>query len=422
MRLNTQHQEKFPFARWAGACLFLGGLLAGHGLANGASDGPDGAEVQNRSQVDSSASDQNPVEVSTRFATGSEETPSFQRHVSPLFGRLGCNGRSCHGSFQGQGGFQLSLFGYDFTADHQALMADGSGRIDLEDAEESLVLTKPVDADGHGGGKRFELKSWEYNLLRNWIAGGAEGVEAPEKLAELRVIPSALDFSSRAEHKGSAIAEPQQQLQVLARWADGTEEDVTALARFQSKDPALAEVNERGLVTAGDSGDTHIIVSYDNAVVPVAVYRPFGAPIARNRVTETPASQIDRLVQAKLDRLGLERSPLADDLTFLRRVSLDICGTLPTPEEIKRFALDNRADKRERKIAELLESPAYSAYWTTFLCDITGNNSQELRDVSLNSELAPQLWYDWIYDRVRRNAPYDEIVRGMVLGRSRPED
>ena len=40
------------------------------------------------------------------------EVPDFQRHVVPLIGRLGCNGRSCHGSFQGQGGFQLSLFGY----------------------------------------------------------------------------------------------------------------------------------------------------------------------------------------------------------------------------------------------------------------------------------------------------------------------
>src|SRR5688572_4155493 len=50
------------------------------------------------------------------------EEPSFQKHVSPLFGRLGCNGRSCHGSFQGRGDFRLSLFGYDFKADHDELL------------------------------------------------------------------------------------------------------------------------------------------------------------------------------------------------------------------------------------------------------------------------------------------------------------
>ncbi len=57
--------------------------------------------------------------VDQRFGTASEETPDFQKHVSPLLGRLGCNGRACHGSFQGQGGFRLSLFGYDFKADHE---------------------------------------------------------------------------------------------------------------------------------------------------------------------------------------------------------------------------------------------------------------------------------------------------------------
>src|SRR5437879_10323015 len=61
--------------------------------------------------------------VSERFAKSEvTEEPNFQRHVSPLFGRLGCNGRSCHGSFQGRGGFRLSLFGYDFHADHEELL------------------------------------------------------------------------------------------------------------------------------------------------------------------------------------------------------------------------------------------------------------------------------------------------------------
>lgn len=399
-RLREKNESKRPHrirpALFAMVTMLLG--LASDDLTAGPYDGKGSSDQPT-----------NRPEVASRFVAGKDETPSFQRHVSPLFGRLGCNGRSCHGSFQGQGGFQLSLFGYDFQADHLALLAEGSGRVDLEDVDESLILSKPTDADGHGGGQRFEKGSWEYNLLRNWIAGGAKSVAKPERLAKLVVEPSMIDFSKT----------PQQQLQVIARWADGSEEDVTALARFQTKDPALAEVSERGLVSGQSAGDTHIIVSYDNAVVPVEVYRPFAAIASAETADGRFTGEVDRLVQSKLDRLGLDRSPQVDDLTFLRRVSLDICGTLPSPAEIKRFTLDQRPDKRSLKIEELLETPAYAAYWTTFLCDITGNNSQELRDVGLNTDFPSQLWYDWIYERVRKNEPYSEIVRGIVMGRSR---
>jgi hypothetical protein len=59
--------------------------------------------------------------VDLRYAKETDAKPSFRRHVLPLLGRVGCNGRACHGSFQGQGGFWLSLFGYDFDADYKAL-------------------------------------------------------------------------------------------------------------------------------------------------------------------------------------------------------------------------------------------------------------------------------------------------------------
>ena len=68
--------------------------------------------------------------VSRRFAPADvKETPSFRRHVVPLLGKLGCNGRACHGSFQGRGGFRLSLFGYDFKMDHQQLLAGDEPRV-----------------------------------------------------------------------------------------------------------------------------------------------------------------------------------------------------------------------------------------------------------------------------------------------------
>ncbi|HZN36282.1 MAG TPA: hypothetical protein VFB80_20780, partial [Pirellulaceae bacterium] len=103
--------------------------------------------------------------VSQRFAPADvSEEPSFQKHVSPLFGRLGCNGRACHGSFQGRGGFRLSLFGYDFKADHDELLKGDPQRANKDKPLESLILVKPTDADMHEGGLRYKQGGWEYHL------------------------------------------------------------------------------------------------------------------------------------------------------------------------------------------------------------------------------------------------------------------
>ncbi|MEQ1902846.1 MAG: DUF1549 and DUF1553 domain-containing protein [Pirellulaceae bacterium] len=353
--------------------------------------------------------------VDGRFAmAGLNEVPDFQKHVSPLLGRVGCNGRACHGSFQGQGGLRLSLFGYDFDADHQALLAEGSGRIDLETADESLILTKPTDAEDHGGGERFKPDSWQYNLLKAWITNGAKNTSEPMQLVKLDVQPARLTFAEFSE---------QTNLKVTAVWADGTGEDVTPLCRFQSNDPSVVEVNPDGHVTSGGFGDSHIVVFYDNGVATVPVMRPF----PKERMTASAdnigeSNPIDRLVGDKLRAMNLQRSELADDVTFLRRVSLDIAGTLPTPGEVRAFLEDKSPEKRQRKIDELLETPAYVAWQTTFLCDITGNNSQELRDLNYGAELASQQWYDWIKRRVETNTSYDKIVEGIVLSKSRSSE
>src|SRR4051794_7332062 len=152
-----------------------------------------------------------------RFANDEvTEVPDFQRHVLPLLGRLGCNGRACHGSFQGQGGFRLSLFGYDLAMDHGALLEDGSGRVDVEAPEVSKILAKPTLAIPHKGGKRMEGEGWQYRLIGRWIEAGARGAESPSRLARLEVTPAEVAF--RAD--GEAIP-----LRVVARWSDGSSED-----------------------------------------------------------------------------------------------------------------------------------------------------------------------------------------------------
>ena len=84
--------------------------------------------------------------ASERFADPqAAEVPDFQQHVVPLLGRLGCNGRACHGSFQGRGGFRLSLFGYDFAMDHAALVGVVHGLADLLKKTESEFELPAVD-------------------------------------------------------------------------------------------------------------------------------------------------------------------------------------------------------------------------------------------------------------------------------------
>ncbi|MDZ4851968.1 MAG: DUF1549 domain-containing protein [Pirellulaceae bacterium] len=359
--------------------------------------------------------------LNSRFqpkADGSIETteiPDFQKHITPLLGRMGCNGRACHGSFQGQGGFMLSLFGYDFEADHKALLDDEAGRVDVKKSLESLILTKPVDADMHEGGQRFKEKSWEYWVLRKWIEAGAPTAGSAEKgnaqkLERLDVSPLEISFDA----KGKAS-----KLKAIAVWQDGTKEDVTTLCRFFSNDTAIAQIDETGKVTAGDSGDTHVVVAYDIAVVPVSILRPIGKSGQLKGQVASAKNEIDRLVLTKLDKLGIMPSSIVSDAEFFRRVSLDIAGTLPTSEQVRNFLADKSPNKRAKTIDALLVSPGYAAWWTTFLCDMTGNNDDQLRNFSPLPNQSSQHWYQWIYERVAKNVPYDEIVEGIVTAVSR---
>lgn len=345
-----------------------------------------------------------------RFAsTEATEVPDFQKHVLPAMGRLGCNGRACHGSFQGQGGFRLSLFGYDFKSDYDALLAEGSGRVDRGDAGASKILAKPTLAMPHKGGKRLVEDSWEYNLLHRWIEGGAKATEAPAHLDSLEVSPREIVFAKLGETS---------QLKVTARWSDGTTEDVTCMTRFRSNDDAIAEIAESGLVTAKGKGDTHVVAFYDNGVAPTQVILPVSEQSGDRYPALAGKTKVDELILAKLRKLGVLPSGQADDATFLRRVSLDIAGTLPAPQEVQAFLKDQSPDKRAKKIDELLASPAYAANWTTLLCDLTGASTRNLQNVTAPEAMAED-WYRWIEKRVRENTPYDKLVEGIVVARSR---
>ncbi|MEZ6055178.1 MAG: DUF1549 and DUF1553 domain-containing protein [Planctomycetaceae bacterium] len=347
--------------------------------------------------------------ASQRFANAkAEEVPDFQRHLVPLLGKLGCNGRACHGSFQGRGDFRLSLFGYDFKMDHDGLKE----RLDTDKPAESFALQKATLTEAHEGGKRMDVGSWEYNLFLRWIEGGAlPRPEAPASLTRLEVTPSEILFRKSGE---------QQQLKCVAVWSDGVREDVTCLTRFISNDEVIADVTDQGLVTNSESGDTHIVAFYDTAVIPIPVIRPVSDQFGDNYPAVATRTPIDTHVVDKLRKLGVIPADLCDDAEFLRRVSLDLTGTLPTAAQVRAFLADTSPDKRQQKIDELLETPAYAAWWTTKLCDWTGCNDNQLNNVNpVARQSGSTDWYNWIESRVAKNVPYDELMEGIVVAQSR---
>lgn len=347
-----------------------------------------------------------------RYAGEVSETPDFQKHVVPLLGRLGCNGRACHGSFKGQGDFRLSLFGYDFKNDHEQIASEDHSRVYVEEPEMSMMLMKPTLDEPHGGGKRLEKGTWQHNLLHRWIADGAKGrTDESLKLKQLQVTPSELLFANPGEKVS---------LQAIAIWSDGTREDVTALCRFQSNNPTVAEVDTDGVITSGEPGDTHVVVFYDGGVVPVPIIRPVSDKFGPNYPAVATSTKIDELVVSKLQKLGMVPSEGCTDAEYLRRVSLDLTGTLPTPAEVTAFLDDSSPDKRARKVEELLETPAYAAWWATRLCDWTGNNP-DFANIEIGRDQVATDWYDWIEKRVADNTPYDELVSGIVLSQSRED-
>lgn len=347
---------------------------------------------------------------SERFAAETGTQPDFRRHVLPVMGRLGCNGRACHGSFQGRGGFRLSLFGYDFAADHEALTSGDEPRANVKDPAASLILQKPTLTIDHEGGKRMDVGSWQYNILRRWVEAGAPGIKADEAEFE------GLDVEPREIVSQSTGPGPR--LRVVARWSDGSREDVTQLCRFRSNDESIATIDEDGKVTVAGKGDTDVVAFYDNGVATVPVIAPV-TDLVGDRYPQVPTpTMIDELVIAKLRKLGVVPSDLADDDEFLRRLALDVTGTLPLPDEVTAFLADTSPDKRAKKIDELLSRPTYAAWWATKLCDITGDNEQRAGERRFRRLQAEQ-WYQWIYRRMEQNVPYDKIVAGIVLATGR---
>jgi hypothetical protein len=325
---------------------------------------------------------------------------NFENDIVPILSKFGCNASGCHGKAEGQNGFKLSVFGFDPPADFAALTKEDRGRrVFPSSPEYSLLLRKVSGQTAHGGGVRIRKESIEYDTLRAWIAAGTPyGRESDPKVEKIRVEPKDHPLAMRAE----------QQLRVIATYSDGREIDITAHAKFQSNNDAVASVSENGLITAGDvPGDVAVMAGYMGSV---AVFR---AVVPRaERIEKYPDYHennfIDALVLRKLKTLNIAPSDPCDDADYLRRAYLDVIGTLPTNPEARDFLADRRPDKRARLVEDLLKRPEFADYWALKWADLLRVDRQVL------GHKRAYAYYQWIRDSLAENKPLDRFTRELL--------
>lgn len=337
------------------------------------------------------------------------QEPKFSRHVIPLLARLGCNAGACHGKVKGENGFRLSLFGADPQQDHSSLLREfGGRRVNLVTPEASLLLLKPIGEVSHLGGKRLEKGSPEYQLLLRWLSSGA----ALDPLSDAKVTKLEIEPKQQTVALDGAIS-----LRATAHFADGSREDVTPFCTFEPQRKEVVEVvkGSPGKLKAIGIGDSAIVVRYGAEPEVANVLVP-GPAISFPQVKSH--NFIDDHILAKLKALHLPPADLCDDATFLRRASLDVTGALPEAEEVRSFLADSAADKRAKKIEELLQRPGYAAMLSLRLCDVLRPNG-----FNQNNFKAPRAderrFYEWIRARLTENTPYDQIAERILIATSR---
>ena len=323
---------------------------------------------------------------------------SFRHDVMPVLSKGGCNSGACHGYSLGKNGFKLSLRGSDAAPDYTSLTDEFfERRINRHNPPASLLLTKPLGDVPHQGGIRFDHGSLLHELLLGWVEDGAPtDLDDPVRLESTRIFPT------------NAVLKPgmQHQMQLIARYSDGTERDVTRLAVFDANTEQVAGVDDVGLVTSRELGETAIVARFERsfATANVIVLKPDPS----FQPTPLPGNLVDRHIIEKLNELKIKPSGLVDDAGYLRRVSLDLIGLQPNPEEVLAFLADNDPAKRVKIVDTLMKRPGFTDWWTLKWGDLLQNSRNRL------SEPAVFAFREWIRSAVAQNMPLDQFVREIL--------
>ncbi len=342
------------------------------------------------------------VEATTTVKVERVDLPapvSFRRDVIPALSQAGCNMGACHGTPTGKGGFRLSLRGYLPDQDFVTLSREAGGRrINPFAAETSLLLRKPVGEVAHEGGLRLIRNTKAYEFLHDWIAGGAKDDPGATAAVRLEILPGSRVLNAPAK---------QQQTVALVHMADGSVRDVTPICYYDSSNPEVATVDVDGHVTFKGRGEAAIIAHYLDLVATVRLTHLVEIP--GFKLAEVPQDNlIDQAVYAKLNRMRISPSEVCTDQEFIRRVSLDAIGVLPSPEEVAAFLADPSPDRRAKFVDGLLTRPEFYDFWTLKFADILRSNAR------LIQAKGTHVFNRWIRTQLERNTPMDQFVRELL--------
>ncbi len=346
----------------------------------------------------------------TNFAASkSSDRVDFENDLIPIFTKFGCNAGACHGAAAGRGEFNLSLFGGNPQADYKAIVRQLAGRrINLMRPEESLIILKPTAQTKHGGGQVLDENGEGARLLHNWIRQGAT-YETLRHLERVEISPQ--------KHVISNLESPVQ-LHATAHFSDRTRENVTRWTVFTPEDTSAIEIDTVTAVAKVRRRGRHIILArYLTEVVPIEFITPLNEVPIQNAYKNNPThtspesvnTSIDDEILKLLSTLRLPVSPTVDDATFLRRVTLDLTGHLPTPEMVTAFLGDSKINKRETLVDTLLGSDEFNEYWTLQLAKLLRIGARER-----NTEGA-FVYHQWLSQQVRDGVGYNQIARSVIL-------
>ncbi|NBU75446.1 MAG: DUF1549 domain-containing protein [Planctomycetes bacterium] len=333
-----------------------------------------------------------------------KKTPvSFRHEVIAALNVGGCNAGACHGTPSGKNGFKLSLRGFDPAADFAQLTRDVMGRRTVShDPQASLLLLKGLGRVPHEGGQKFATGGVGTMAVEGWLAEGMRD-DAPTlaTVKSLKVLPG-----SRLQVKPARW----QQLAIEATFSDGSTRDVTRFSSLSTSDPSVADVTPQGLVEFRQAGEVAILGRYLEEMVTIRLtYLEPKPGFVFPNIPEN--NEIDKHVFAKLKLLNISPSDLCTDADFVRRAYLDICGIIPSAEEVKVFLADKSSDRRAKLIDALLDRPEYADYWTLKWSDVLRSNRKTIQ------VKGTQVFQQWIRERVEQNTPFDQVVRDLVTAR-----
>jgi len=341
------------------------------------------------------------VEVPVRVTAVDPVPIDFIRDVNPLLSKVGCNQGTCHGSANGKNGFKLSLRGYDAVYDYRALIDDISGRrFNRSEPSQSLMLLKPTQGVPHEGGFLFDEESRIYRTLEQWIAEGCNFRADSARVTGIEIYPPTPLLQLRHD---------QQQLIVIAKYADGSTRDVTRDATFETSNFEVATVSKSGMITAVQRGEAAALVRYEGnyAAAPISI---LGNRDGYEWAPQPEYNMIDGLVNAKLQRMKILPSGMASDTEFLRRVTLDLVGVPPTIEEVSAFVNDTTETqaKRAAKVEQLLAGSGYVEHWTLKWSDLLLNRRKTV------TERGVWAFRNWIRQAIATNKPYEQFAAELI--------